>query len=387
MLPREAGVDHLLHVGLAVAVGVLEIKNVGRGADEDSAVVTGHGRGPGQLLGEDGGLVECAVAVNVFQQPHLPEPLFVLLRVVAHLDDVQPPVFVEGHRHGAVQQRLGGHLFDFEARQHLERGQGVFRFVGRHARQLGFEVDRRRVFEDQVDELIGFVAHLGRKLVAAIGIANLQPIGGAQQFVDALGFGDRLAHARHFEVAVVQRRIREEGPRRQPGHDLVHVERHLVGIELIDVANAGHVAIAGPAFEFAAVVVMKWGPAAARHNHLDPLVEQAHKHRVVAAQRVADRADPCWVDLGPALQQVDRAHVIEDALHRARRVRIGLEVVRVVAKAGIVGHEHHVPASRQLDAVMEILAVGQSGRLAFAGYGRLMQRQNPRHAFAVSRRG
>ncbi len=51
----EPGEDPFLHIGAAVAVGVLQIPDVGSGTDEDTAVPAGDGGGPGQTDGEEGG--------------------------------------------------------------------------------------------------------------------------------------------------------------------------------------------------------------------------------------------------------------------------------------------------------------------------------------------
>ena len=59
--------DNLADIGLVVAVRVLEIDNVGRSRDKDSAVVTDDARGPCQVLCVDGGFIEMPVAIGILQ--------------------------------------------------------------------------------------------------------------------------------------------------------------------------------------------------------------------------------------------------------------------------------------------------------------------------------
>ncbi len=121
-----------------------------------------------------------AIAIDVFQQANLAQPLLVLLRVVAHLGDVQPAIFVEGDRHGAGDQRLGRHLVDSKAFGHRERRESLGRLVRRDARQLGLEIFGRGVLQNSIHETIGFVTHGWRKLMRGIRIAHLQLVGRAQ---------------------------------------------------------------------------------------------------------------------------------------------------------------------------------------------------------------
>ena len=69
----------------------LQIQNVRRVADEDAAVVAGDRRRPRKILDKHSARFEPAVAVLIGEQADLAQPLLVLLRIVAHLDDVQRP--------------------------------------------------------------------------------------------------------------------------------------------------------------------------------------------------------------------------------------------------------------------------------------------------------
>ena len=58
-------------VGLAVAVGVRQVQQVGAVGDVDAAVAGLDAGGNEQAVGEDGGLVGLAVAVGVFEDDDL----------------------------------------------------------------------------------------------------------------------------------------------------------------------------------------------------------------------------------------------------------------------------------------------------------------------------
>src|SRR5882762_2389184 len=59
--------DGFTDICFAVAIGVFQIKNVGRGSNENAAVITENRRRPGQVISEDGAFLIDAVAVGVFQ--------------------------------------------------------------------------------------------------------------------------------------------------------------------------------------------------------------------------------------------------------------------------------------------------------------------------------
>ena len=118
-LVAEAGEHHPPLVGSGVAVGVLQVKDVRCHADEHPAVEAGDRRWPGQVTSIDGRAIETPIAVGVLEQPHLAKPILPVLRVADHLDDEQPAVLVERHRHGIGHQRLGGGQLD--AKPGLER--------------------------------------------------------------------------------------------------------------------------------------------------------------------------------------------------------------------------------------------------------------------------
>ena len=126
----------------AIAVCVLEINNVRRRAHEHAALPADDRRRPRQSLGEYRALVEAPVAVRVFEQPDAPQLFVATLRVVAHLDDEQPPIFIKRHRDGIDDERFGGGEFDAEAGFDLERGERLVRRRGRHTRKVVRSNDR-----------------------------------------------------------------------------------------------------------------------------------------------------------------------------------------------------------------------------------------------------
>ena len=118
----EPGEDDAAHVGLAVAVGVLEVEQVRRRARVDAAVPAGDRGRHRHVGGEQRALLVDAVAVDVLEHPDA-APFAtprVLLRdrgvlvVLGELGDIEPPVLVEVDGDRAAQQRLGGDQLDAE---------------------------------------------------------------------------------------------------------------------------------------------------------------------------------------------------------------------------------------------------------------------------------
>jgi hypothetical protein len=130
----EAGEDGAADVGDAVALRVLQVNDVGRGDDEDAAVVAADSSRPGKSVGIDGGFVVDAVVVGVLQDAHAAHAVVAAVGVVAHLDDEQAAALVEGDGDGAGDQRLGGGEFEFEAFLDFE---GVDGLVGRGGGDAG----------------------------------------------------------------------------------------------------------------------------------------------------------------------------------------------------------------------------------------------------------
>ncbi len=143
----EPGEDPGVDVGLAVAVGVLEVPDVGRGRDEDAPLPGDDAGRPGELLGEDHPLVEDAVAVAVGQEADAahgriaevlgerPVVLLVDVRVVAHLDDEEPAVLVVGRGHRVHDQGFGGQQVEPEPVPDAERRERLGRLLRREPRE------------------------------------------------------------------------------------------------------------------------------------------------------------------------------------------------------------------------------------------------------------
>ena len=110
--------EDLAHVGLAVAVGVLEEQRVGRLQDDHAAVVAKHAGRNVQALGEDLERVGPAVAVGVFADRDPVAPLAVApldVGIVDALGDPEPAAMVPGHADRLVDLGLGGEQPRLEA--------------------------------------------------------------------------------------------------------------------------------------------------------------------------------------------------------------------------------------------------------------------------------
>ena len=126
----ETGVEHLPDVGLAVAIGVFHEENVGSAGDNQTALPGHQAADFEHLVGEDDAAVDFAVAVRIFEQPDAGARGLArrgIVRIVEHLGDVDPAVFVEGHFNGIEHLRLGGEQLDMEVLAEVEALQGVLR--------------------------------------------------------------------------------------------------------------------------------------------------------------------------------------------------------------------------------------------------------------------
>ena len=102
-----------------------------RGGGHDHAALPRHQTvGEQQLVGEDGTVFIEAVAVAVLQDADAALRRLARRRavgVVAHLDDPEPAVLVERHRHGTLEVGLGGDEFHAQPRGDAEGPQGLLR--------------------------------------------------------------------------------------------------------------------------------------------------------------------------------------------------------------------------------------------------------------------
>ena len=141
-LGLEPGEDDLALLRAAVAVVILEANEVRRGEDEEAAVGPDERGRPGEIVGEDRGLVVDAVAIGVLEHAHAAEVRrhLALLGVVAHLEHEHAAVFIEANGDRARDERLAGGQLDVKAGAHLEGRRRVFCLHGGKAWQL-FRVD------------------------------------------------------------------------------------------------------------------------------------------------------------------------------------------------------------------------------------------------------
>ena len=197
---------------------------------------------------------------------------------------------------------------------------------------------------------------------------------GAVEPEDRPGRRDRLLDSFHVEVVVLLGGNREKGTRRQCGDQLGEIEGDKVRIVVELRSDARHVARTGPTGH---VILVEGAKPATGHHGLHPGVEEAEEDGVVAAQRVAEDADPLGIHLGARLQQVDGPEMVPDALHRAAGVAVcGSEVVGVFAQGRIVGRQGHVAALGQFQGVLQVRISGQPGGFGLAVPGRLVQAQH-----------
>ncbi len=114
----EAGNDDLALVGGTIAVGVPEEQDVGCGGDEHAPAPGSDGGGVAQVGGEDGGAVDLAVAIPIFEQADGGTDLAIgsdAVGVVAAFGDIGATGFVEGHGDGVHDIGFSGPELENEA--------------------------------------------------------------------------------------------------------------------------------------------------------------------------------------------------------------------------------------------------------------------------------
>ncbi len=133
----EASEDPFLHIGAAIAIGVLQVPDVGSGPDEDTAVPAGDGGGPGQASGEEGGGIDASVEIVIGEFADGAEAFVAAFGVIAHLDDPGGAGFVEGEGDGIDDQGFGGDELGGEAGTDVEGLEGEVGRGGGDAGELG----------------------------------------------------------------------------------------------------------------------------------------------------------------------------------------------------------------------------------------------------------
>ena len=152
---------HFLHIGHAVAVGVLAEEQLRRDRDQRSAIHRHHRTRQNQRIHKHSRLVHAPVAIAVRQQFHPAQRLQVLrarhvVHVTAHLHHVEPTLIVPAQGDGGFHQRLRGDEFDAVA---LLDGEGLRRLLRRERR------GRREIEFDlhPVRPGVLFIQGIGRK--------------------------------------------------------------------------------------------------------------------------------------------------------------------------------------------------------------------------------
>ncbi len=122
VLGAESAEDDALLVGLAVAIGVLEVEQLGGLADVAGPVALGreHGRDAGgdeQAVGKDGALLGLAVVVGVFEDEDFVERVLPGrdLRIHRAARDPQAALRVPVHLRGFREERVLGPEGNFES--------------------------------------------------------------------------------------------------------------------------------------------------------------------------------------------------------------------------------------------------------------------------------
>ena len=127
----KPGIEDFFRIGDAVAVGVLQIEDVGGGRGEDPLFPGENAGDLQQAVGENGRLVDLAVAIGVFKETNAAARLLALCGVegvVQHFGNVDAAGFVEADFDGIDDMRLGGEEFRAEPVDQNELGAGLGRF-------------------------------------------------------------------------------------------------------------------------------------------------------------------------------------------------------------------------------------------------------------------
>lgn len=236
----------------------------------------------------------------------------------------------------------------------------------------------RTSLQDLIEPFVCGLAFGVGEVVRGVGGDEGEFVFGFEEVINFAGFGEGFADAGDVEVGVFDRGVGEDGAGGDGGEDFVEVEGDFVGVVVVDVADAGHVAVAGPAGDFAAVVVVEGGEAAASDDGFDAVVEDGGEERVVAAEGVADDADAVFVYLREGLQEIDGAQVVPDGFHGAAGAvcALGFEVVGVFAEGGVVGDEADVAAFGEFVGVVERGFAAEASGFVFADAGGLMEAEH-----------
>ena len=109
----ETGQQHLPLVGLAVAIGIFEKQDVGRGSDKHAAAIRQHAGRKGDAVGENRRRFRSGRRRSRSSQ-QANASLVGPDRIIVHFGDEHPAGRVPGHGHGADDGRLGGDQLDHQ---------------------------------------------------------------------------------------------------------------------------------------------------------------------------------------------------------------------------------------------------------------------------------
>ena len=125
-----AGEEHLPHVRLVIAAGILEEKRVGRLRDDDAAIREDDAGGNAQLVREHGEFIRASIAVGVLANLDPVAAFAGLLQfvwIIESLRDPQATTFIPREADGLGHLRLGGEELRLEARSHHQMLRGFLR--------------------------------------------------------------------------------------------------------------------------------------------------------------------------------------------------------------------------------------------------------------------
>ena len=114
----EPGVEHVPNIGFAVAVGVFEEEDVGRGGGDHAALPRRHSFDLQEVLSEHGSAVNLAVAVSVFEVRDTALRGLAgrrIVGVVGQLGDVESAILIERNLDGIEHIGLCREWLDAEA--------------------------------------------------------------------------------------------------------------------------------------------------------------------------------------------------------------------------------------------------------------------------------
>ena len=128
--------DSTAYIRLPIAIGILEIKNLGRHTHKNSSVVCDHCGGPGKALGKNAAFLKLPISISIFQKSDSASIRILMLGVADHFHDIQTPHCIKAHGNGISHQRLSSRQLQIIAFLYRQRLACVLGRSMRDARQL-----------------------------------------------------------------------------------------------------------------------------------------------------------------------------------------------------------------------------------------------------------